>query len=377
MLGTTDPRDHELARILIRHSTEAKPGQMVFIQCFGRDTLRLGAACAEEAIKAGAAPFVNLVEPEIQRAVLRKGTAGVFKRLGQFELKQMKDADCYIAIRGTDNAFELSDVPRKQLDLHAKNGGKAVMEYRVNKTRWVVLRYPNSSMAQMAQTSTAAFGDFYYRVCCVDYAKMRRAVQPLRQLMDRTREVRVKGPGTDLSFTKRGIKSIPCAGECNIPDGECFTAPEKTSVSGTVQFNTPTIWEGAPYENIFLSFENGKVVEARGADNGQTKRLNKVLDQDAGARYVGEWSLGFHPHILEPMRDILFDEKIAGSFHMALGRCYEMADNGNKSALHWDMVCIQRPDYGGGEVYFDGKLIRKNGLFVTRELKGLNPQNYK
>jgi aminopeptidase len=378
MLGQTDARDHELARILVNYSTKAKRGELAFIHCVGRDTLRLGAACAEEAIRAGAAPYIQFTDPEVNRRIVRAAGEGVFRRLGRFELKQMKDADIYIGIRGADNSFEMSDVPRPQLNLYNRHIVKPVhLEERVKRTRWVVLRYPNSAMAQMAQTSTEAFGEFFYRVCCVDYARMLKAAQPLKALMRATDQLHITGPGTDLRFSIKGVGVVPCCGECNIPDGECFTAPVRNSVEGTVQFNTPTLWEGAAYENVFLRFEKGKAVEARAANADQTRRLNRVLDQDPGARYLGEFSIAFNPHVLEPMRDILFDEKIAGSFHMALGQCYGDASNGNKSAVHWDLVCIQRPEYGGGEIRFDGRLVRKDGEFVVPALKGLNRDRYK
>jgi aminopeptidase len=377
MLRTTDPRDEQLARTLINYSTRTKRGELVFILCNGAETQQLGAACAREAVRAGAAPYLQVLDAQIMRDLVANASEDVFKRLARFELKQMKDADVFIGIRGPANSFEMSDVPRKQLTLYNKLLVKPVhLEERVKRTRWVVLRYPNPSMAQMAQKSTAGFADFYYRVCLVDYAKMARAVKPLQALMDATDRVHLKGPGTDLEFSIKGIPSIPCCGEMNIPDGECFTAPVRTSVNGTVRYNAPTLWEGAPYENIALRFKDGKIVEATAADATQTKKLNQILDQDAGARYVGEFSIAFHPHILDPMRDILFDEKIAGSFHMAMGNAYDEASNGNKSAVHWDMVCIQRREYGGGEIWFDGKLIRKDGEFVTRELKGLNRSSY-
>jgi aminopeptidase len=374
MLGTIDPRDRELAKTLIRYSTKAKPGDLVFIQCNGLETLGLGAACIEEAARAGAAPYLQVVDAEIQRMLLSASKEEVFKRLGRFELKQMKDADCFIGIRGSANAFELSDVPRAQMQMYNKHIVKPVhLEERVKRTRWCVLRYPNPAMAQLAKTSTGGFADFYYRVCLVDYAKMARDVKPLQALMQRTNRVRIVGPGkTNVEFSIKSIPVIPCCGEMNIPDGECFTAPVRDSVNGTVQFNAPTVWEGAAFEGITLTFEKGRIVEASAADAAQTKRLNEILDQDAGARFVGEFSLAFHPEILEPMRDILFDEKIAGSFHMAMGQAYEEADNGNRSTIHWDMVCIQRREYGGGEIYFDEKLVRKNGEFVVRELQGLN-----
>ncbi|MGI8907474.1 MAG: aminopeptidase [Candidatus Sumerlaeaceae bacterium] len=374
MLGPIDPRDRQLAKTLLKYSTKAQPGELVFIMCSGLETLGLGAACVEEAARMGAAPYLQIVDPEIQRLLMHSGNEGVFRRLGRFELKQMKDADCFIGIRGTANAFELSDVPARQMEFNNRHIVKPVhLEERVKRTRWCVLRYPNPAMAQLAKQSTSAFADFYYRVCLVDYAEMARAVKPLQRLMERTSDVHIIGPGqTDLRFSIKDIPVIPCCGEMNIPDGECFTAPVRNSVNGTVQFNAPSVWEGTAYENLSLTFHDGKIVDATAADAAQTRRLNHVLDQDAGARFVGEFSIAFHPQILEPMRDILFDEKIAGSFHMAMGQAYDEASNGNKSTIHWDMVCIQRPEYGGGEIYFDGELVRRNGMFLPKELQGLN-----
>ena len=190
-----------------------------------------------------------------------------------------------------------------------------------------------------------------------------------KKLMERTDRVEIAGPGTDLRFSIKKIPAVICGGDRNIPDGEVFTAPVRDSVNGFVTFNAPTIYQGTSFDHIRLEFENGKIVKAT---SNQTKKLNDVLDADAGARYIGEFSLGFNPHILHPMRDILFDEKIAGSFHFTPGQAYETADNGNRSQVHWDMVNIQRREYGGGEIYFDGKLIRKNGEFVVPALQSLN-----
>jgi aminopeptidase len=248
------------------------------------------------------------------------------------------------------------------------------MDIRVPKTKWVVLRWPTPSMAQSAGMSTEAFEDFYFRVCAgVDYAKMADACKPLVELMDATDQVRIVGPGTELTFSIKDIPAKPCFGERNIPDGECFSCPVKESVNGTVQYNCETLYRGTVFNNIKLTFKNGKIVDALADSPGTTKKLNEILDADAGARYIGEFALGFNPHIQRPMKDILFDEKIAGSFHFTPGQAYEKFGNGNKSQIHWDMVCIQRPDFGGGEIYFDGKLIRKDGLFISPELNDLNP----
>jgi aminopeptidase len=234
------------------------------------------------------------------------------------------------------------------------------------------MRWPSSSMAQQATMSTAAFEDFYFRVCTLDYGKMAEAVKPLVDLMNRTDRVHITGPGTDFSFSIKDIGCVPCCGEANIPDGECFSAPVKDSVNGVVQFNTASLYQGTEFNNIRYVIKDGRIEEATAG--AQTQKLNEILDTDAGARYFGEWSLGFNPHVLHPMKDTLFDEKIAGSFHFTPGNAYDPpGGNGNTSSIHWDTVLIQRPEYGGGEIFFDGQLIRKDGLFVLPELLDLNP----
>ena len=244
-------------------------------------------------------------------------------------------------------------------------------DIRVPKTKWVVLRWPTSSMAQQAKMSTEAFEDFYFRVCTFDYDRMAKAIQPLLKIMERAEQIRILGPETDLKFSIKNISAIPCSGECNIPDGECFTAPVRESVNGHISFNVPSIYQGTTFNDIYLNFENGKIVEAS-ANN--TARLNEILNTDNGSRYIGEFSIAFNPHIQRPMLDILFDEKISGSFHLTPGQAYEEADNGVRSSIHWDMVMIQRPEFGGGEIYFDEQLVRKDGIFVLPELEELNPK---
>ena len=229
-------------------------------------------------------------------------------------------------------------------------------------------------MAQLANMSTEAFENFYFDVCNLDYAKMDRAMGPLEALMNRTDKVRLVAPGTDLTFSIKGIGAKKCSGHRNIPDGEVFTAPVRDSINGTIAYNTPSIYSGITFENMVFTFENGRIVKAESND---TQRLNEILDMDEGARYIGEFSLGFNPHILHPMKDILFDEKIAGSLHFTPGQAYEETDNGNRSSVHWDLVLIQRPEYGGGEIWFDDVLIRKDGLFVIPELEQLNPEHLK
>jgi aminopeptidase len=298
-----------------------------------------------------------------------------WQMMAKYEADRMRDMDAYIGVRAGENASELSDVPPEKNDIYQKFWQKPVhTEIRVNETRWVVLRWPNAAMAQLAAMSTEGFEDYYFDVCTLDYERMDKNMDPLKARMERTDRVKIVGPGTELEFSIKGIPAIKCAGNLNIPDGECYTAPVRESVNGVLSYNTPSVYQGFTYENIRFEFQNGKIVKATANDSG---RLNAVLDTDEGARYIGEFSLGFNPYILKPMKDTLFDEKIAGSFHFTPGNAYKDADNGNRSAIHWDLVQIQRPDYGGGEIYFDGELIRKDGLFVVDELKGLNPDALK
>lgn len=368
----TDPRYTKLARLLVNYSTRLKKGDHVLIDLMDVPD-EFGVELMRAARKAGAIPLIEMRRSRITREIQRETSAQHASLVRDIEMFRMKKVQAYIAIRGAENTNESSDVPSDRQALYAKTL-RPVQNYRVDKTRWVVLRWPTPSMAQAAGMSTEAFEDLYFSVCTLDYAKMARAMAPLQKRMKRASRVHLKGPGTDLRFSKKGINAIMCKGDRNIPDGEVFSCPVRDSVNGVIQFNTPTIYQGTKFENVRLEFKDGKVVNATGSN---TKRLNEILDTDAGARYVGEFSLGFNPYILNPMCDILFDEKIAGSLHFTPGQAYKEADNGNRSAVHWDMVLIQRPEWGGGEVWFDDELIRKNGKFLPKDLQGLNPDRLK
>jgi len=368
----TDPRYTKLARLLVNYSTALKKGDRALLDMIDvPDEFTIELIRAVRA--AGATPFVETRHTRVGREQLLGVTSEQAAAVRDIEMFRMKKMQAYIAIRGADNMNETSDVPSDRVQLYSKTI-RPVQDYRVNKTRWCVLRWPTPSMAQAAGMSTEAFENLYFDVCTMDYAKMGRAMLPLEKLMKKTNRVHLKGPGTDLTFSIKGIGAKMCKGDRNIPDGEVFSCPVKDSVNGVIQFNTPTLYSGTKFENVKLELKDGKIVHAT-ANN--PKRLNEILDTDAGARYIGEFSLGFNPHILSPMCDILFDEKIAGSLHFTPGQAYEDCGNGNKSAIHWDMVLIQRKEWGGGEVWFDGRLIRKDGIFVTKELKGLNPENLK
>jgi aminopeptidase len=368
-----DPRITLLAHNLIVNSCRLKKGEHVLIENFGLER-ELVNALVEQAYAAGGIAHVLLQDNAVRRAVLLGATEQQLALDAEIDGARMARMQAYIGLRSGDNASELSDVPPEKLELYNKIYSEPVHgQIRVPRTKWVVLRYPSASMAQQAGMSTEAFEDYYFNVCCLDYSKMARAMEPLIALMNRTDRVVLKGPGkTDLSFSIRGIPAIGCAGEMNIPDGEVFTAPVRESVNGVIAFNTPSVHDGFTFENIVLTFKDGKIVDAQAND---TARINRVLDTDEGARFVGEFALGVNPCITSPMKDTLFDEKIAGSIHFTPGSCYDEAPNGNHSAIHWDLVMIQRPDYGGGEIWFDDVLVRRDGLFVPEALWALNPQH--
>ena len=363
-----DPRNTTLARQLLDYSVELKPGETLYLEIKGKETLELGKQIIRLATERGATPFWFYNDESLLRQFLQHAGEDQMKRQAELHLELMTRTHAYIGLRGSDNPFDLADIDPKQTERFNTLFYKPVhLEQRVKKTRWVVLRYPNNAMAQLAETSQEKFEDFYYNVCCLDYAKMSRAQDRLFALMTATDQVRIKSPGTDLTFSIKGIACKKCDGHRNIPDGEVFTAPVRDSVNGTIAFNTPSLKDGLVFTGIKLTFERGKIVKAWA--NANVEKLNRIFDSDEGARYIGEFSLGLNPFILHPMRDTLFDEKIAGSFHFTPGQCYDEAYNANQSAIHWDLVLIQRPEYGGGEIWFDGKLIRKDGVFTDPELE--------
>lgn len=368
-----DPRVKKLSNVLVDYSCDVKPGEKVFIHYEGECTKPLVKQLIKDIYAKGGLPYFEIRDAEVNREILLGCTEEQIKFMEEYQMKQMEGMDAYISIRAGLNTSEMSDVPSEKMNMYNRIL-HPVLEERVNHTKWVVLRYPNHSMAQLATTSLEAFEDFYFDVCTLDYKKMADAMTPLVDLMNKTDKVHIVGPGTDLTFSIKGIPAVKCSGERNIPDGEVYTAPVKDSMNGIISYNTPSEEMGFTYENIVFEVKDGKIIKAT---SNNDKKINEILDTDEGARYFGEFAIGVNPYVLNPMKDTLFDEKIAGSFHLTPGQSYEDAPNGNGSAVHWDLVMIQRPEYGGGEIYFDDVLIRKDGLFVLPELECLNPEALK
>jgi len=369
-----DPRIKKLADIIINYSCSLQKGEKILIESIGQQD-ELVNELVKEAYKAGGFPYVKLIHPSVERNLLMNCTKEQLALRTKLDKELMSNMQAYVGIRGGDNSFENADVANDKMRLYQSDYWHTVHgEIRVKHTKWVVLRYPSPSMAQLATKSTEQFEDYYFDVCNLDYSKMNKAMEPLKILMEKTDKVRLVAKDTDITFSIKGINAVKCSGEKNLPDGEIYTAPVRDSVNGRITFNTPSLNEGFTFENVSLLFKDGKIIDATCND---TERINKIFDTDEGARYVGEFSFGVNPFITTPMKDILFDEKIAGSIHFTPGASYDDAFNGNRSAVHWDFVLIQTPEYGGGEIYFDDVLIRKDGRFVLKELELLNPENLK
>lgn len=363
-----DKRNEILARNLVNYSVRLQPGETIMIEIKGKETLELAKEIIKEVTRVGGIPFWYYSDESLQRNWIMGATEKQFRAFGRLHLKLMKECDAYLGLRGSDNPFDLADIDSKQTKLNQKLFYKPVhLEQRVKRTKWCVLRFPNNAMAQLAETSQEKFEKFYYDVCNLNYAKMSKAMDRLVSVLEKTDRVRIVGPNTDLSFSIKNIPVVKCDGTRNIPDGEVYTAPVRDSINGHITYNTPSLHDGITFTGIRFEFRRGKIVDA--SCQGYTEKLNEILDTDKGARYVGEFAIGVNPYIKHPMKDTLFDEKIAGSFHLTPGQCYDEAPNGNDSTIHWDLVTIQRKDYGGGEIYFDDRLFRKDGVFVDKKLE--------
>ncbi len=366
-----DKRIEILAHNIVNYSIELKKGEKVLIT--SKDTSDdIVKALIREIYSIGAIPYVNIIKNEIEREVLFNCNEEQLNIKMINDLNFLQQMDATIQIIGSNNLFNFSDIPAEKQSLYFKINEPLRIE-RTTKKKWVLLIDPSPSYAQASKMSTEEYENFYYKVCNLDYSKMNIAMDNLVNLMNKTDKVRLIAPNTDITFSIKNIPAVKCAGKMNIPDGEVFTAPVKNSVNGKISYNLDTNYNSISFQNVQLIVKDGKIIEA---NSNNKEMLNKILDTDEGARYFGEFSIGVNPYIKRGFQDILFDEKMTGSIHLTPGSCYETeAPNGNSSAIHWDLVLSMLPEHGGGEIYFDDKLIRKDGVFVIDELKCLNPEN--
>jgi aminopeptidase len=368
-----DQRLDKAAKNILGYSLHIQPGEKILMEgpASAKPMLR---ALISQAYGMGAFPFARLRDEEIMRWMLQDSTEERMQAEAKWELQIAGDIDAYLQIDTQENDAEFSAVSAEKMQMRARVR-RPWVDLITNRKKWVLMNWPTKAQAQKAKMPYDEFCDFVIDCSSVDYSEMAKRMEPLSKLFSKTDRVNIKGPGTDLSFSIKGIPNVICAGENNIPDGELYTAPVKDSVEGTLAYNTPCPYYGKVFNGVRLEFKKGRIVRATAAND--TDSLNSIFDTDAGARYVGEFSLGLNPQIKRAFGNILFDEKISGSFHFTPGSAYEnSADNGNRSNIHWDMVCIQTPEMGGGEIWFDGVLVRKDGRFVLPELLPLNPENY-
>lgn len=372
-----DERITKLAENILKNSLSLKKGEKIYIEAFSESTKDMLKEFVRIATKMGATPFYFYNDNEFVKQLIANSKPEQMEQYARWHANLMDDMNCYIGLRGHDDLFALADIPVAKMNMYRDIFyNKVHFDRRIAKTRWCVMRWPNNTMAATAKMPREALEDFYFNCCLVDYKKMGKAMLPLKKLMDKTNKVHIKGPNTDLTFSIKGLKAVVCDGRMNIPDGEVYTAPVKNSINGHIQFNTDTLYDGVFYSNIYLEFKDGKIIKAESRANND--KMQHQLSVDEGAKYMGEFAIGVNPYIRKEMLDILFDEKIACSMHMAIGNSYnDETFNGNRSGIHWDLVLIQDKAHGGGEIWFDDKLIRKDGLFVLKELQGLNPDKLK
>lgn len=371
---SSDPRDERLARTFVRYSLDVQPGERVLLDFRGSSTTGLLREVVSEVTRAGGVPFPLPGDDGITRRFLREASEEQVRSWGGIHDVLMRQMQCYVRVNGTDNPFDNSDVPEQALKWEREHYMRPVhLEYRVKKTKWVVARYPSSSMAQQARMSREAFAELYYDVCNLDWERFSRAMDPLQRLMERTDRVRLTARDTDVTFSIKDIGVVKCDGRMNLPDGEVFTAPVRDSVEGVVTYNAGALYAGTSWDWIRLTFKRGRIAGIEASND--VDKLRNIFATDEGASYIGEFSFGLNPRLRRPIKDTLFDEKIYGSFHTALGQCYENTENGNRSAIHWDLVCIQTAEYGGGNVWMDDRLVRENGHWIHPDLRDvLSPE---
>lgn len=359
----------KLSDTIVNYSLNIKENERVLINCQTEHPLEFVKYLIDDITRVKAIPFVRIINPSIEAYLSKNTVDNRIKELKKHGEDDVSNYDCFIHIRYNANDFENSDVSsetKRKIDEATYKTDRI----RVNERKWTLLNYPSNLDAYKAKMTSDKFKNYAFDVMTVDYSQMEEDIKPLKELMEKTDNVRIVGPNTDITFSIKGIPVIPCCGKANIPDGEIYTAPIKNSVNGIITYNTPSPYQGNVFNDVSLKFKDGKIIEAK--CSGDNDLLKSIFDTDCGSCYVGEFSFGLNPKILNPMGDILYDEKIIGSIHFTPGSAYEDAYNGNESSVHWDLVLIQRKEYGGGEIYFDHTLIRKDGLFVLPELQHLN-----
>ena len=364
-----DPRIEKVAKQVINYSVHLQPGEKVLIDVWdGAEDF--AQALMDEAVKAGGHPFLNLQSLVLNRHMILGATEESMEAWYRYEDYRMEEMDAYIVVRKQNNVKTYEGIPAEKMRLYNRYYGKLHYGTRITNTKWCVLRYPNDSFAQTAGMSTEEMEDYYFANCCLNYKRMNELAAPLNDLMMRTDRIEIRAPGTELSFSIKGCCKPPACGIFNIPCGETGMPIIPESANGHISYNLPSFFQDTLFENIQLTLKDGIITEAT---SNYTERMNKILDTDENARRIGEFAMGFNPYITRPIQDTLFDEKMAMTMHFTPGNDSIY----NPSAIHWDIVTSHAKEMGGGEIYADGVLIRKDGYFLPEDLQQLNPENLK
>ncbi|MCL4873421.1 aminopeptidase [bacterium] len=353
-----DPRVKRLASILVNHSLGVKKNDTVLISSSTELAKPLVLEVFREVLKAGGHPTTSIGFEETSNIFFDTATKEQVAFFPKTKLFEAKNIDCFVNIRASANKKALSNVDARTVGERSKVL-RPISEEIVNRKRWILCNFPTNGLAQEADMSLEEYEDFVYSATNIDWNKVRQKEMKLKAALDRAKEVRIVGKDTDLKIGIAGRKSIPCYGERNMPDGEVFLSPQEDSAEGYIYYEMPAIYQGREVTGIRLRFKGGKVVEASADKNEDF--LIAMLDTDKGARFLGELGVGVNYGIQKFTKDILFDEKIGGTVHLAVGRSYEEAGGKNISAIHWDMIKDLRK---GGAIYLDGKAIQKNGKFL-------------
>jgi aminopeptidase len=355
-----------IADMIAGHSLKITPGDKVLVDATDDcDDLIMAAIKSIQA--KGGLPFVLHQSSRVRCAWLMGITDEQLESWYESMYHLRKDMDCILTIRSQNNGFELADVPQEAIRKFAGMSIRLGKLARKPTLRTSLIRYPTAAFAQQCGMSTDACEEYFFNVCTMDYQALYQEMEPLKAALDHAGRVRILSPGTDISFSIEGVNCFISAGTWNIPDGETAMEIVRESVNGIISYNVPSNHQGFVYRDIRLTFKEGRVA---GVEANDAKRMEAILDTDAGARYIGEFAIGVNPYIRRPIIDTLFDEKMAGSLHFTPGGT---DSDGNPSSVHWDIVQSHMPEFGGGEIYLDGKLWRKDGLFVDDALKRLNP----
>jgi len=352
----TDPRAKKAAQILVDHSAKLKKGDYVQI-ITDPEAKELALEVYKLALQRGAYPKIVVSLPGQSYIYYKYASKEQLSKFPEISYYEIKKTDAVIYIGAPNNTKELTNVDPKKISIRQRVC-KKISDYRVNNTKWILYEYPTEALAQDAEMSLEEFTDFAYNATNVDWKKESKKQDKLKKILDKGKSVRIIGKNTDISFSIAGKKAIKCDGDHNMPDGEVFTEPVKHSINGYITYDFPAIHGGREVDGIRLEFKDGKVVKATATKNEEF--LKQMLETDSGSRYVGEFGVGVNYNIKKFIKNTLFDEKIGGTIHLALGNAYQETGGENSSAIHWDMIKDLRK---GGKLYIDGKLVQENGKF--------------